>query len=200
MVVVKAATKNQQDRRSYFRIEDEITLIYKEVIEGDIQDIQEVGNEILDLFSLSSALESLTQDSRMLLKGIQRSQPEIASFLKILDKKIGLISQTLLLKETNLSNYATTKVNISAAGLAFDAEKAMEPGAVLELKLILPPSLAAFVTYGKVVYCNTCLGKSQNSHHIGVDFIMLREQDRELLVRHIVKKQLQQLKTRNMSA
>lgn len=199
IVSVEASTKSQQDRRRFFRIEDEITLSYREVCLEDVPDAEGFREEILDTFSLSSALESLTQESRTQLKRIERSQPEVAGFLKTLEQKIELLTQSLLIKDAKLADCTIQKVNISAAGLAFDAEQALRPGAVIEIKMILYPSLVALVTYGKVIYCNTSIDDNQFPYHIGVDFLSLREQDREVLIRHLVKKQIKQLRERKES-
>jgi c-di-GMP-binding flagellar brake protein YcgR len=91
---------------------------------------------------------------------------------------------------------------LSASGLAFTSEKAIKPESILELKMILPPSLVAIITYGKVVHCRHH-SESENDqfpYNIGVDFLSLDEHDRELLIRHIVKRQMVQLRNRNDSA
>ncbi len=198
---IESSDKDQQERRRYFRIDDEIILIFKEVGQGAIPDPENFKNEeILDAFSLSSALDFLTQESRVQLKKLERRQPEAADVIKNLERKIDLIAQTLLVNETQPSDRSTQKVNISAAGIAFDADSALEPDAVIQLKMILPPSLVALMTYGKVVYCKTNSNEASFGHRIGVDFLSLGEQDRELLIRYIVKRQIQQIKNREEPA
>lgn len=185
--------EDQKDRRRYFRIDDEIKLIYSEVPGSEISNTERLERESLEYNALSSSLEILTQESRVILKKIERDQPDVADYLNRLERKIDLIAQTISMNDPELKDRTTRKVNISASGLAFDAEKSVEPGVVIELKMILPPSLITFVTYGKVIYCNTCLGRNEFSHRIGVDFLFLREQDRELLIRYIAKRQIQQI-------
>ena len=198
---VESLDKDQQERRRYFRIDDEIILIFKEVGKGAVPDSENFKNEdVLDAFSLSAALEFLTQESRVQFKKLERRQPETAEIIKTLERKIDLIAQTLLINETHPSDRSTQKVNISAAGIAFDADSALEPGVVVQLKMILPPSLVALMTYGKVVYCKTNSNEPSFGHHIGVDFLSLREQDQELLIRYIVKRQIQQIKNREEPA
>ncbi len=201
-VFVESSDKDQQEeRRRYFRIDDEIVLIFKEVGEGVVPNPEKFENEeILDAFSLSSALDVLTQESRVHLKKLERRQPDVAEIFKNLERKIDLIVQNLLVNETQPSDRATQAVNISAAGIAFDADNALEPGAVIQLKMILPPSLVALMAYGKVVYCNKNANEDSFGHRIGVDFLSLREQDRELLIRYIVKRQIQQIKNREEPA
>lgn len=196
-VLVESSDKDQQERRRYFRIDDEIILIFKEVGQGVVPNPEDFKNEeILDAFSLSSALDFLTQESRVQLKKLERRQPDAAEIIKNLERRIDLIAQKLLVNETQSSDRSTQEVNISAAGIAFDADNVLEPGTVIQLKMILPPSLVALMTYGKVVYCNTNANEASFGHRIGVDFLSLREQDRELLIRYIVKRQIEQIKNR----
>ncbi len=193
---VEKLDAEESERRRFFRIEDEIILFYKEIGSEEVPDVDGFKEEIVDSFSLSSALNHLSFDSSVLLKKIERTQPEVGDFLKIIEKKIDLISHASLLKDTQLTEKSIQSINISASGLAFDSNHSLETGTILELKLLLPPSLLAMVTYGKVVYCkktDTGTGAT-SSYHIGVDFFKLREQDRELLIRHVVKKQIKQIR------
>jgi len=79
--------------------------------------------------------------------------------------------------------------------LAFESEEALAVGDYLEIKMLLVSCMAVIVTYGKVIYCKTQNNPdSRFSHVIGVDYVNMKEQDRELLIRHVVKRQLQQLR------
>lgn len=198
---VESSDKDRQERRRYFRIDDEIILIFKEVGQGFLLDPENLKNEeILNAFSLSSALDFLTQESRVQLKKLERTQPEAADIIKNLERKIDLIAQSLLVNETKPSDRSTQEVNISAAGIAFDADNALEPGTIIQLKMILPTSLVALMTYGKVVYSKINPNAASFGHRIGVDFLWMKEQDKELLIRYIVKRQIQQIKNREEPA
>jgi hypothetical protein len=51
------------------------------------------------------------------------------------------------------------------------------------------------VACGKVVYCKK--SQSDEGRHpftIGVDYVNIKDQDRELLIKHVVKRQLQQIR------
>ena len=88
--------QNTPDRRRFFRIDDEIVLIYKQIQTDEIPDAESFKEKILDSFSLSAALEYLTQESHIQLKKIDRSQPDVARALKTIEQKISLITQALL--------------------------------------------------------------------------------------------------------
>ncbi len=189
-------THKTGERRRYFRIEDEIILFYRTIHPDEVNDSTAGSQEMmLDCFSLSSDLDILTQESRMLLRRIERTLPEVADFLKMLEKKVNLIAQKILLDESHAAQQTTRAVDLSASGLAFDSEKPLHADTLLELKMILSPELIGVVVRGKIVYCKeNALHDERPSYHIGVNFLALREQEREILVRHILKKEMQQLR------
>lgn len=194
-MIDEPAEEKTQERRRFFRIEDEIALFYRQILADEVPETDEFKQGRLDTFSLTAALESLTQESRTQLRKIERSQPEVADFLKILEQKIDLIAQSILLKETESDEQTTRDVNLSASGLAFDVETPLALEGILELKMILPPSLLGIITYGRIIYCKKNeLADSNYPYRVGVEFFSLLEQDRELLIRYIFKKQLRQLR------
>jgi len=188
------------ERRRYFRIQDEIILFFREIAADQVPDGETFQEYALDSFSLSSRLDLLTLESRSQMRKIERDYPEVADFLKTLEQKIELIARALLSSETNLASQPTSHVSLSASGLAFDADAGFKLGGVLELKMILPPALVGIIAYGRVVYCKQNMNENLPPFHIAVDFIGLRERDRELLIRHVVKKQLQQLRDKKQEA
>ncbi len=195
------------ERRRYFRIKDEIVLFYERMDSGEIPEDRSFKEQAVDPFSLIAALGHLTEDTRVQLKLLEKSYPDVSAYLKILDRKINLIAQSVLLNDAAMEGQASKEVDLSASGLAFASENPIDIDSILELKMILPPSLVAVISYGKVVHCEPNSDKgdaessdAESSYTIGVDFLNLDEHDRELLIRHIVKRQMVQLRKRNNSA
>lgn len=184
------------ERRRYFRIEDEITLFYREIEEGALPDGESFKEEAMDGFSLAATLEYLDQESGFIFRTIEKSHPDIASYLDVLNQKINLISKAVLLQEEGVAELPASKVNISASGISFFADIDVSAGSLLELKMILPPALTGLVTYGRVVYCEPVEDEA-HSHRLAVDYINIREQDRDVLIRHIVKRQMRQIRKEN---
>jgi len=188
---------HQSERRRFFRVEDEIVLVYRPIAPEDVPDPAQFQNQVLDPFSLTSTLEYLTQESHAHLRRIERDHPEVAEYLKTLERKIDVLAQALMISNNRLVDQPTRKVNLSAAGIAFDADQPIAEGELLELKMVLPPSLVGIVTFGRVVHCSPCEG--EKSWRVGVDFLSMREQDREVLIRHVVKRQLTLLRQRKQA-
>ncbi len=184
-----------EDRRRFFRIDDEVNLVYKKV---DVQQATEPSHASDNLLSndvLAVAMDALNQESQLILRRLEKADSDVADYLKLMDDKIDLIARSVLLQETEFSVENTREVNISATGLAFACKEALNAGDFLEVKMLLPSCMAIVVTYGKVVYSK--MSHSDDSAYpyvVGLDYVNMKEQDRELLIKHVVKRQMQQIR------
>lgn len=187
---------NQAERRRYFRIDDEIILVYRSISPQDMPDPEQFQSRFVDCFSLTSTLEYLTQESQAQLRLIQRDYPDVAKYFEALERKINVLAQAFMVSHNSLTDQPTHKVNLSASGIAFDTAQFLAEGQILELKMVVPPGLVGIVTFGKVIYCRK---QEDGLYRTGVDFFSLRDQDREFLIRHVIKRQLTQLRAQRRS-
>ncbi|MGZ5007498.1 MAG: PilZ domain-containing protein [Methylobacter sp.] len=82
-------------------------------------------------------------------------------------------------------------INISASGLAFNCEDALKEGDCLMIR-IMTASAAAIEAQCKIVYCkNSPTNDNECPYFVGAHFINMKDEDRELLIRHVDKKRLQ---------
>lgn len=184
-----------EDRRDFFRIDDEVSLFYKKIDEKLVTEPHNTSDNILNSCSLSTALEVISQDSALLLHRLEKNQPDLADYLRVMNSKIDLIAQAIIMQGFQVKEKDTRNVNVSATGMAFNCEVALKAGSYLEIKMMLVSSMAVIVTYGRVVYCKN--NPSSESHYpyvVGVDFVNMKDEDRELLIKYVVKKQLQQIR------
>ncbi len=186
-------SSEQKDRRRFFRIEDTVNLFYKIIDEQAISSLSHVSDNVLSACSLASALEVLSQEARIIAFRIERSNPEVFEYLKIMDNKIDLVAQAVMLQGNDFAEHNSRNVNLSATGIAFEAEEEIKPGSYLEIKLMLTSCMAVIVAYARVVYCK----KRDNKDYpffVGVEYVNLKDDDRELLIKHVVKKQMEQIR------
>lgn len=183
------------DRREFFRIDDELSLSYKKIDAKQLSQPHPTSDSLLNNCSLTTALEMVSQESAVLLYRIDKALPEVAEYLKIIDAKIDLLGQAIMMQGFHFNESDTRNVNISATGVAFSCEEVFKKGDFLEIKILLASSMSVIVTYSRVINCR------HNPHHnpqypyfIGVDFIDIREEDREILIKYVIKKQLQQIR------
>lgn len=189
------------DRRRFFRIDDEIRLYYKKIPDNQLQDNSATGLNAFGDCSLATALDMMTQESQVSLHRLERNDPDVAEYLKVLNNKIDLVARALLMQKMELSEQKTRNVNMSASGIAFDSEELIQPGECLEIKMLLSSSMAVIITYGKVVRCekNADMDK-EYPYIVGVDYYRMPEQDREVLIKHVVKRQIQQIREEKESS
>ena len=186
------------ERRRFFRIDDAINLYYKIVDEQDVIAASKMSDDVLSNCSLVTALEMLDQESRLIMFRIEKNEPEIAEYLKILDSKVSLLAQVVMRQGNDFSEGNMCHTNISASGLAIEIDHSIKVGEYLEIKLLLTSCIAVILVHGKVVYCkkNTEEGAAM-PYQIGIDYVNLNDQDREILIKHIVKRQMQQIREKN---
>jgi len=186
------------ERRRFFRIDDAVNLYYRIVDEQTVVAASKMTDDVLSNCSLVTALDVLNQESRLVLHRIEKNEPEIAEYLKLMDSKISLLAQAVLQQNNDLSESSLCNTNLSASGLAIEVDSDIKVGEFIEVKLFLSSCVAVILLYGKVVYCKkNHTPEKTASFQIGIDYINLKDADREVLIKHIVKRQMQQIRETN---
>lgn len=186
------------EKRRYFRVNDTINLLHKVIDKNHVKVLSHVSDDVLSNCSLASALEVLNQEARLLAPRLERRDPDLFEYLKLLDTKINLIAQVLTSQSEQFSEHDTREVSLSATGLAFSNETPVQEGEVLELRMLLTSCMAVIVAYARVVHCKDISADNpERPYAVCVEYINMKEDDRELLIKHVVKKQLQQLRDKN---
>lgn len=189
-----------EEKRRYFRVNDTINLLHKLIDKNSVSALSHVSSDVLGNCSLTAALEVLTQEARMLSPRLERRDPEMFEYLKIIDTKINLIAQAIHAQSEQFSDHDTREVSLSATGLAFSNEEAIAEGELLELRMLLTSCMAVIVAYARVVQCkDISVDNPERPFAICVEYVNLKDDDRELLIKHVIKKQLQQLRDKNES-
>lgn len=180
-----------KERRRYFRINDEINLYYNLLEDATAVRPSFLSNDLLNNCSLLTAVDLMTDEARQTLLRIEQKDQDNAKYLAFLNQKIDLIAQALSLLMDENDEFYTRNVNLSASGVAFISEDPLQIGNILEIKMVLSTISAVIVTYAKVIYCNELQDSEHRSFNVGVDYLELQEQERELINKHIIKKQMQ---------
>ena len=109
-----------EERRQFFRVDDEVNLVYAKIDEKQVMEGTYVSENILGNWPLSSALEMVAQESTLLLHKISKFNPDVAEYLKIIDNKIEILAQALVMQSGEFTNNNIRNANLSATGIAFD--------------------------------------------------------------------------------
>jgi hypothetical protein len=183
------------DRRRFFRINDEVDLYFRKIAEQEAQEVSHIDENVLTGSALPQIMAAVDQEMDGLLKRVAAAQPEAAQYLKLLNYKIDMLVQCLLHQDDLAKEKNSCYVNLSASGLAFGSEQALNEGDFLELKILLPASRALVTTCCRVVQCRLNPSKEQRYPYVvSVDYMNMKEEDREILIKHVIKRQLAQLR------
>ncbi|MEM7255063.1 MAG: PilZ domain-containing protein [Pseudomonadota bacterium] len=186
------------ERRRYFRIDDDIALRYR-VLEGNALDaaVERFGSDRETESLLAGTLLKSQRRAERELEHIRRDNPHVANYLEQLNHKLDVIAHLLNAQTTEMPARPTHSVNLSASGMSFNTCEALEPGSVVELKLLVFPSHTCILALGAVVNCHSVdMPRDEFIYRVGVDFSYIREIDREQLVRHVIQKQSANLRDR----
>lgn len=180
----------ENERRGFFRVDDSVALSYRSIVSGEKNNkdsLQFAGDLPM---SLGNELEKMRETSRIYLRQVEKESPEVARYLSHLEAKINLLGHHFMMGSDKLFVQSRQSVSISGSGIAFTAEEALNKGSEIEVKFILHPSLTTIKTIANVVSCVAKTGQ----YRVAVEYSGLSDEDRDLLIRHVVKKQMNDIR------
>ena len=184
------------ERREYFRIIDEIALDYRLISDDEVDRLVErIKSRQVDRFTAASSFAATTRQMTHVMHKVQSESAELARCLQAIDQKLNMVAQLFVTEEMELNEQPTREVNLSAGGVAFRAQHEIGMDSLLELRMVLFPSLVGILTVSRVIQCERINDDNrQFPWQIAVVYEHLRESDREHLVRHIMARETQQLR------
>ncbi len=184
-------TKTKEDeRRGFFRINDEVHLDYTAISEEEYELAPETLKNLHDnSFSLSADFATLNNKIHPVLNNIKQLHPDVGEYLDMLNGKIDSLSQHILYKNSKLDQKKILTANISASGIQFEGKETLKLQQAIKLELVLLPEKIGVLIYGRVV--------DSKENDISVKFEHLREEDQELMIKHNLNKQMSELREKN---
>ncbi|CDF92819.1 MULTISPECIES: PilZ domain-containing protein [unclassified Pseudomonas] len=180
------STLDEEDRREYYRIEDMIALEIRPLSIPEAAG-QEVLQDPSPLFNLLSELHLSEFESQHLLRQISERERSIAAYLKVMNKRIDLLSQIVAL--TVLGEIGEPQpVIISEGGIDFQYPTPIAIGAHLSIKLVLMPQALGLLLRARVTHCD----RKGDGYDVGTEFERPTDAQRQLLARYILQKQAQE--------
>ena len=186
----------KNERRGFFRIDDEIHLEYEVVNDDEYNNATQILNEVHDsAFALSANFATLNHDNNYLLNNIRRTSPEVSQYLDLLNQKIDALSQHLLENSVAPTEDNLVSVNISASGIAFNTTENLTKNQAMKLRIILLPEKIGIQAYGRIIDSKP---DTENKGFIAsMDFEHIRNDDTELMIKHNLNKQMLELRKRS---
>ncbi|MCO6414256.1 MAG: PilZ domain-containing protein [Thiogranum sp.] len=185
------------ERREYFRIDDEVVLEYRLISEDDVEPLVErIQARVPDRFTAASSFAATSRQMAHLMHKVQSQSPELARCLQAIDQKLNLLAQLFVTEEIHIEEQPTQEVNLSAGGIAFRSQQEIATGSLLEMRIVLFPSLIGILNISRVMHCERINDDNrQFPWQIAATYEHLRESDRELLVRHVMSKETRRLRS-----
>lgn len=193
-------TTLDDERRRFFRIEDAVHLGLRVVPQTEVDErLRQLEANKAYSFSLMTELNAIGQQVSAGLHRIEARDPDVADYLKAVDRKLDLIARAFLAEEVEIADQPARAVNLSGGGMAVHSRDPIEEGTVLEIKLLLLPSYTGILSYGTLVDCTPLRGTEVDSDYpylLRIDFSFMRDADRDALIRHVLLKQAEWLRLR----
>ncbi len=180
------------ERRRYFRIEDETLLSLVQIDQAAIDDRLEDFWTNEHAFSIRNNYNFQIEQHIADRHKINTKMPELGRYLGVLEEQIDNLTNKLISDENDLA-MTQKSVNLSAQGIAFYDDQAPGHDELVELKLKLLPSGYRLVIIARVVLVEKDQSQDQGKYRISLDFENLHEADREILIKHMHGKQMESL-------
>ena len=186
------AALDDAERRRYFRIDDEVALKLRALNDEQLaQAVSHLHIGYPDKIQLASSFATTSAQMKHSLERVRRDVPDIANYLEALNEKLDTLVQLLAASDNEMADHPTHNVNLSASGISFQSDESLVMGTHAEIKLLMFPSYVCILAYGDIVYCSKSKAgpKDGQRYDIGIDFTHIRENDRELIIKHVTHKQ-----------
>lgn len=177
------------ERRSFFRINENIALEYREVDEatamrGDPEPIYPDSAA----FGLHAELRKIDGENAALLFQIKNSNRMLGEYLHNLNRKVDLISQQLMSENTPPAlTRLPSQVNLSEGGIAFGSARPIAPDTYIALRMTFLPGYAGVIVFAKIVRCEP---SKAGDYHIVAKFIRAREAQLQVIGQQIMRAQM----------
>ena len=193
--------EDELEKRAHYRVEDELEFAYYPLPEGEAPESLNDSDVIEHLFDargakqyrLMRAMRQLDEQASDEFTHLMSTQPSVASYLKIINRKFELVLNELLLSEQTDKK----KVNLSLGGVCFFSKEILPLKSCVKMKFVLKPSFDILLCQGHVQRVENLL--VQSPHPLiktSVSFHGLTDPDEKLLSRHIMYRQTEQLRGR----
>lgn len=186
-----------ENRRESFRVNDALKLELRKLDEETLDEIAGNFDIYRKKYCMKSHAKSQMDLNQPRLLQIRKRHPEIAQYLEYLELKVIELSEELekigRARRDGKSVGIECKGDISAAGIRFRATVDLVPGQHVELGIVLSTSEIHVMLVGEVVRVDP--GDDSNGSWISVRYTQIHSEDKEAIVRHLVKLQQIQLQT-----
>jgi PilZ domain-containing protein len=155
------------------------------------QPVTEVSSRSLRSMHLLKELNSILEENEIFSKTLTEEERKTKYYLAELSDKVTDITRYLV-KTLGVEYSELLEVDLSGGGVRFESDTPLTVNQALKLDLVLVPEYYNLTTLGLVVDCRS-IGAS-GLFEIAISFTDIQEGDRDAIVRHVFKRQSEQLR------
>ena len=189
--------KEEDNKRGYFRIDDEVYLRVKKVEPSDSTDL----HTYFDNFRQSTILTARFHQQRTalapVLAEIKSRDIAVASYVSMLSDQVDLLATRLLTGSIFLSNEPLQTVNMSAEGMRFHSAIEYRVGDQLEMIYALFPGGDYIPVLAEVLRSEW--DNDAEDYMISVEYVSMNDDDKELVIHHMLYMQRQYLQKKRLT-
>ncbi|MEM7561518.1 MAG: PilZ domain-containing protein [Pseudomonadota bacterium] len=180
------------ERRRYYRIDDEVAIACDPVKEIQVDERLKDFWDNDHAFSIRNNYNFQIEQHIADFHKIESKMPELGRYLCVLQKQIDRLSEKLIAEEFD-QTLTQGKVNLSAQGISFVTNQKLDPKSLVEVNMKLLPSGLHLLIIARVIKTEKAENDESGEYRVSLDFEHLREEDREILIKHIHAKQRESL-------
>jgi len=189
------SSTSQDERREWIRIDDRVLMEYRLLMESGHTLPVEAGTPTADM--ISTAVGKPTADLLARSGDSFVGSPVLPWIMKV-DYLLEVILNALAAsRPDSVAMARPMDVNLSGGGVGFVSDRELSIGDQLAVKLILPPFILIKATIRVIRVMPQAGGQG---YAIATEFVDLKPDDQEHLIRHILQAQAEQLRARRRAA
>jgi len=189
--------KEDENQRGYFRIDDEVYLHAKKIDPVDVADAPTYFNSFRQATLITARFHQKRTAMAPVLREINSRDAATSNYLSMLSEQIDLLANRLLTESIFAPNEPLQAVNISAEGMRFHTSVDFQTGDQLEMIYAQFPGGVYIPVLAEVVRSEW--DKDAEDYQVSVKYINMNDDDKELVIHHILYVQRQQLHQKRLT-
>jgi hypothetical protein len=184
---------DMDDRREYFRIKDRLAIEARVITDDEFEELENSirynPTQVIDKsYDMHFLRESISND--------EKEKSQVLSYLVMIDKKLDMLIDFLYKpKKEELFHTSYMEVEVSGNGVRFFTDLEIHGGDYTEIRIVIPrfpyPKITAL---SQVLRGEECFVNEIKYWEVITRFIVINEEDRDLLINYIFVKDRERLR------
>jgi hypothetical protein len=176
---------HEENRRDHFRITDHAYVSYRNPENVPAAQPRRNSASFAALHDMMRDLYTQDRDLSRILSSVTEREHPLAGAFRIMNRKLDIMAQLIVLNQADLSDSKPVEVNLSEGGIALLTGEELLPQHEVYLQILLLPDMLPLMVRARVLDTEPCVG----GFWTRFTFLLLTTEQKDLLARHILKAQ-----------